>query len=328
MVDQSKGVGRPPDDRWKHVYELVATAPSQTMYPPDYRCLDGVVDFHMHVGFARIDPVAQLKHASRSGMRGIVFKISQFPTVELARTTSQVVREWAEREGVRPAEAFGGLVLGPMVGGINLLLARRIIKIGGRVIWLPVLESAHHLEQALGLPREEARRRGTFVLNGGRLMPAVVELIKIVADADAALSLGHLSPEEMMAVSEEVDKVGFKKGFVDHPFNPALQLSEQNLYDLVRAGLNLNWTLFELSQWCGIDPRDLAHVTRKVGSDRVTLSTDTGLGLPDSVEGMRSMVETFRILGFEAEEMQKMAGLNACRLLGVEPYRPLGDKAA
>lgn len=211
--------------------------------------------------------------------------------------------------------------MGPMVGGINLLLARRIIKIGGRVIWLPVLESAQHLEQALGLSREEARRRGTYVLNGGRLIPEVVELVKIVADADVALSLGHLGPEEMMAVAEEIDKVGFKKGFVDHPFDPPLQLSEQNVYDLVRAGLNLNWTLFELSHWVGIDPRDLVHVTRKVGPDRVTLSTDACFAvLPDSVEGMRLMVETFRIFGFEAEEMRKMQGLNACRLLGVEPY--------
>ena len=68
MSDQDQGVGRPPDDRWKYAYELVGTAPTETMYPPDYRRLDGVVDFHMHVGFARIDPVAQLKLASRAGM--------------------------------------------------------------------------------------------------------------------------------------------------------------------------------------------------------------------------------------------------------------------
>lgn len=317
----NKGIGRPPDDRWKHAYELIAALPSETMYPPDYRRLDGVVDFHMHVGFGRIDPVAQLKLASQAGMRGIVFKISQLPTVELARTTSQVVREWAELEGLRPAEAFGGLVLGPMVGGINLRLARRIIAIGGRVIWLPVLESAQHLEQARGLSRKEARRQGIYVLAGGRLIPEVVELVKIVADADVALSLGHLGPEEMMAVAEEIDKAGFKKGFVDHPLDPPLQLSEQNLYDLVRAGLHLNWTLFELSQWCGIDPRAMAQITRKVGPDRVTLSTDAFFAAtPDSVEGMRLMVETFRLFGFDAGEMRKMQGLNACRLLGAEPY--------
>ncbi len=246
--------------------------------------------------------------------------------MELARTTSQTVREWAEREGVRPAEAFGGVVMGPMVGGINLLLARRIIKVGGRVIWLPVLESAQHLEQALGLPRKEAGRRGIYILNGGRLIPEVVELVKIVADADVALSLGHLSPEEMIAVAEEIDQADFKKGFVDHPFNPPLGLSEQNVYDLVRAGLHLNWTLWELSHWVGIDPRALMKVTRKVGADHVTLSTDACYApLSDSVEGMRLIVETFRLFGFDAEAMRKMQCLNACRLLGVEPYPPLGD---
>jgi hypothetical protein len=216
-----------------------------------------------------------------------------------------------------------------MVGGINLRLARRVIQIGGRVMWLPVLESAQHLEQARGLPRDEARRQGIYVLNGGRLIPEVVELVKIVADANVALSLGHLGPEEMMAVAEEIDKTGFKKGFVDHPFDPPLQLSEQNLYDLVRAGLSLNWTFFELSQWCGIDPRAMEYVTRKVGPDRVTLSSDAFCAAaPDSVEGMRLLVETFRLFGFNADEMRKMQCLNACRLLGVEPYPALGDSGA
>ncbi len=325
MSEQDEGLGRPPDDRWKLGYELVANYPSETNYPPDYRQLDNAVDMHMHVGFSRLDPVAQLKLASRAGMRGIVFKISQFPTAELARTTTEVVREWAEREGVRPAEAFGGLVLGPMVGGINLLLARRIIKIGGRIIWLPVLESARHLEYARGLSHEEAQRKGTSILNGGRLIPEVVELVKMVADTDVALSLGHQGPEEMMAVAEEIDKAGYQKGFVDHPFNPPLGLSAQNLYDLARAGLHLNWTYWELSHWVAIDPRAMAQVTRKVGTDKAILSTDACFApAPDSVEGMRLMVEIFRALGFGAEEVLKMKSLNACRLLGIEPYPPSG----
>ncbi len=70
MLEQ--GVRRPSDDRWKYTYEMLAALQSEIMYPPDYRRLDGVVDFHMHVGFARIDPVGQLKLASRSGMRGLV----------------------------------------------------------------------------------------------------------------------------------------------------------------------------------------------------------------------------------------------------------------
>ncbi len=323
-MEQGKGVGRPPDDRWKYAYEMVAVVRPETVSPPGYHVLDGVVDFHMHVGSARMDPLPQLKLASRAGMRGMVFKISQFPTVELARTTSQAVKEWAEKEGVRPAEAFGGLVLGNMVGGINLRLVRRVIAIGARVIWLPVLESAQHLEQALGVPRDEARRQGIYVLDGGHLKPEVAELVKIVADADVALSLGHLGAEEMMAVAEEIEKRGYRKGFVDHPFDPPLQLSEQNVYDLVRAGLNVNWTFFEMSQWCGIDPRALEHVTRKVGPDRVTLSSDAFFAAaPDSVEGMRLIIETFRLFGFNDAEMQKMQALNACRLLGVDPYPPL-----
>ena len=71
MPNQGQGVGRPPDDRWKYGYELVASFPSETMYPPDYRHLEGVIDFHMHVGFSRIDPMSQLLTGSLPGVKPV-----------------------------------------------------------------------------------------------------------------------------------------------------------------------------------------------------------------------------------------------------------------
>src|SRR5690606_22875813 len=155
----SRVTGGPPDDRYTLLYELVANYPFETMFPPDYGILQGAVDPHMHIGQRRIDPVAQLKQATRAGRRGVVFKNAQISTVDVAHTASRVVAEWAEMEGLEPAEAFGAVVLGTMTGGINLDLVRYVIQAGGKVVWLPVLTSAQHLEKALRLPRQEARRR-------------------------------------------------------------------------------------------------------------------------------------------------------------------------
>lgn len=319
----TRPVGAPPDDRFKFAYEQVANYPSETMFPPyDDSVLKGTVDFHVHAGKRRIDPVAQMKHASRAGMRAVVFKNAQNATVDLARTTNLIVQEWCEAQAVEPAEAFGGVVLGTLTGGVNVELVRYQVGLGAKIVWLPVLTSAQHLEKARGLPREEALRRGVRVIEGGKLLPEVVDVIRIVADADVVLSLGHLSPEEMRAVAEEVERQGYRKAIVDHPFDPPLELTEQDLYDLVRAGLTLNFTWFELSQFVGIDPRDVGVIAKNAGVGRVILSSDGCLPIfPDSVESLRMLGHTMAVLGFDASQVEAMRSLNSCALLNIEPTR-------
>jgi hypothetical protein len=45
---------------------------------------------------------------------------------------------------------------------------------------------------------------------------------------------------------------------------------------------------------------------------------------PTPVEGFRSVIRLCLDMGYEPEEVRKMTGLNACRLMGIDPTPPTG----
>src|SRR2546430_11237807 len=52
---------------------------------------------------------------------------------------------------------------------------------------------------------EEARKTGVYVLDDhGRLLPVVKDVVRLCADRGVSLSLGHLSPQEMEAIVDEM----------------------------------------------------------------------------------------------------------------------------
>lgn len=309
-----------PDDRFRFEYEMIRSYRFPTVYPPDLSHVKDVVDFHMHVGAGRIDPIAQTKHASEAGMRAIVFKESAMPSVEIARITNEVVAEWAEGRGFRPTECFGGIVLDKPLGGINVGALKMALRHGAKVVWMPVLQSAHHLATAFQLPKAQAKAQGVSVLDAnGKLSDAVREVIELAAEHDAILSCGHQSPREILALAEEMQRVNFKKGVVDHPLHPLMCLSRNDINALADQGLYLNLTYAEMSQFVGVSPLHFRDIIRDVGVKQVVVSSDAGSGVfPDSVECMRIMKFTFGALGLSDSEMGMMMKSTSCKLLGIE----------
>lgn len=308
------------DSRFHFEYEMVRDVRFPTMYPPALGFVEGMVDFHLHVGAGRTDPVALARHASRAKMRGLVFKDSAMPTVETARLTNEAVAAWAETVAEQPVECFGGIVLDKPMGGINVQAARHWLQHGARVVWLPVLQAANHLQTALQMPEDEARRLGIYVLDGnGRLLDAVREVVGLIAEYDAILSFAHLSRREMYAVAEEVQRCGLRRAVIDHPLHPLLGLGVEDLKGFAAAGIFLNLTYVEMSPFVGVDPRHFADVIRWVGVERVAISTDSGSAVfPDSVECMRLMRFTLAALGFDEHALGVMMSHNAKSLLKLD----------
>ena len=71
-------------------------------------------------------------------------------------------------------------------------------------------------------------------------------------------------------------KIGFKKGVVDHPFSPFVNLTIEEMKEAGAAGLWLNFTFDELSPLLGIDPANMYKAIRTVGPEHCTLSSDAG----------------------------------------------------
>ena len=168
------------------------------------------------------------------------------------------------------------------------------------------------------MPWEEALKLGHYLLDErGRLKPAIREIIHLVADRGAALFFGHATHAEIFAMAEEVDKLGFRRAVVDHPFSPFVDLTVEQMQQVARVGIYLNFTYDEISPLLGVDPYRMYQAIRSIGVEQVTLSSDAGEPLfPNSVECMRMMRAYMRAFGLTAEEIHHVTTANPLAVVG------------
>src|SRR4029450_11827637 len=127
------------------------------------------------------------------------------------------------------------------------------------------------------MPEDEARKIGYTVIDEhGQLLPDVRDIIHLAADRGAALSFAHGTHEELWAMAEEVEKIGFDRAFVDHPFSPFVDLTVDEMKQFANAGIWLNFTYDELSPLLGVDPARMYDAIREAGPEPFTLSGDAG----------------------------------------------------
>lgn len=113
-------------------------------------------------------------------------------------------------------------------------------------------------------------------------------------------------------------KIGFKKGVVDHPFSPFVNLTIEEMTQAAAAGLWLNFTYDELSPLLGIDPARMYQAIRTVGPEHCTLSSDAGEPLfPNSVESLRLLRGHMTAFGCTPDEIDTMCTVNPSFIVGL-----------
>src|SRR5437763_11557739 len=147
--------------------------------------LDGVIDIHAHAdpdSMARsIDAIDLAKLAKSRGMRGLVLKNHYEGTASLA---------YLVRKEVAGIEAFGGIDLNLTVGGINPAAVERMTMVTGgwgRVVGMPTFDAENQVRYA------KENRPFVSVSRDGQLLPAVKEVIGIIAKHNLVLATGHSS---------------------------------------------------------------------------------------------------------------------------------------
>ena len=167
--------------------------------------LKGIIDTHIHtnpdVRVRRLSDIALAKEAKRVGAAAIVIKSHVVPTMDRASVAEEAV------PGVR---VFGGLTLNPPVGGFNKEAVGIALRMGAKVIWLPTSYSANDM-------RHQGKSGGLEAVVDGQVVPALVEIFKLMAKADVILGTGHLSAYDCRVVVEEAKKQGIQKIIVNHP---------------------------------------------------------------------------------------------------------------
>ena len=313
------------------------------VFPPNVPGVVDAIDIHCHAHEGQQDALALARLASESGMRGILFKTigaisGEYQPMRAVDMVRDALSEWAGESGVTPIECWAGYGVTmdnklPSIEKLQRNLADGVVavwlpvfnhantynKVGARTVWIdPKGDPKGHTRP---LPWEEALKHGHYMLDErGRLKPLYDEIVRVVADHGAALFFGHATHPEIWALAELVDKLGFRRAVVDHPFSPFVDLTVDQMKELTRAGIYMNFTYDELSPLLGVDPKRMYDAIRAIGVDRVTLSSDAGEPLfPHSVECIRLIKGYMEAFGLDSDELATVSSHNPAKIVGLEP---------
>ncbi len=271
--------------------------------------------------------LALAQYASESGMRAILYKtiVGGNQPAEALRRIREPLHRWCDEEGITPIEAKVGWQVARGQQPISAADTAQYLADGSvGAVWMPIFNSINTLTKiGVGsqgpMPEEEARKIGFTVIDEhGRLLPDVRDIIHLVADRGVALSFAHGTHAELWAMAEEVEKIGFDRAIVDHPFSPFVNLTDDMLKDFARAGIWLNFTYDEISPLLGVDPARMYDAIRMVGPEHCTLSSDAGEPLfPNTVECMRLIRGYMRAFGLTEDEIKLVSETNPAKVMGL-----------
>jgi hypothetical protein len=327
----------PTKARYVKSYAIRRAYSEQVQCPPDVPGVQDAIDIHCHAHEGQQDALSLAKHASKQGMRGILYKtiVGRQNPVEAVGRVQEAVNRWCEAEQIEPIQCWSGYNVAPTGKPPSAAAVREQLDAGVTAVWMPVAMHANTLNQVGGkpmwwgaskdpfeqvppMPWEEALKRGHYLLDEhGRLKEEIREIIRMVADYGRALSFAHATHAEVFAMAEEVDKAGLKRAFSDHPFSPFVDLSVEQMQQLARVGIYMNFTFDEISPLLGVDPYRMYEAIRAVGVEHVTLSSDAGEPLfPNSVECMRLMRAYMRAFGLTEDELRQVTTVNPAAIVG------------
>ncbi len=275
------------------------------------RLLAGSIDIHVHHlpddRPRSIDAIDVARLAKARGMRAIVLKNHYESTAGLAYVVRKVV------PGI---EVFGGIDLNLTVGGINPAAVDHMARVSGgfgRFVWMPTFDAENQVRVSGG------SGPGVSVARNGELLPAVKEVIALIAKHRLVLATGHSSAAEVLMLLREGRRQGVERMVVTHAtFTPVLMTVPQ-MQEAAKLG-----ALLEFVGGAPIGDRAAARIDamadamRRVGPEFIVVSSDLGqAGNPLPPDGFGAFLAALRARGFSEQQIDRMARQNPARLLGL-----------
>jgi len=290
----------------------------------------GGFDPHVHVApdftERRVSDLELAARCREVGLAGFVLKSHYTATAERAAVVSAAV------PGVR---ALGAIVCNHAVGGLNATAVEVAAREGARIVWLPTVSAPGefaHVEASgaagnvpvwvrfeLELRAAGAAPRAVPVVGeDGRPLPALLEVLEVVAAHRLVLATGHLSRDEIFAVVEAAVAAGVETIVVTHPEFPSQRISPADQLALAERGALMERTL--TTPYTGkCSWEQVFEATRAVGAERTVWGSDLGQVFNPPVEdGLALLADAFLQAGFSEDEVRAMAVDNTRRLAGVE----------
>ncbi|MGH9720649.1 MAG: DUF6282 family protein [Bryobacteraceae bacterium] len=272
----------------------------------------GVVDIHVHSDPdsvpRSIDAIDAAKLAKSRGMRALLLKNHYEPTASLA---------YLVRKEVPGIEAIGGIALNLTVGGVNPAAVDRMTRVKGgwgRVVWMPTFDAENQVRFS------KENRPFASVSQNGRLLPAVLEVLSIIAKNKLTLATGHSTPAEGLMLIRAAKQAGVSRIVVTHAMLAPVQMNVAQMKEAASLGAYIEFVYNAL-----IGPNksfsiaEYAAAMRAVGVEYCITSSDLGqAGNPLHPDGLEAFFKGLRGEGFTAAEVDRMSKTNPARLLGLE----------
>ncbi len=285
------------------------------------RLVKGSIDVHSHGGsepyerFALEDDI--VKDYTRHGMRAIVIKTCYTPSASRVALMQRVADEYAEKNDLTPVQVFGGITLNYPVGGLNPRAVKNCLGFPGfKYVWLPM----HDADLQYRIAFNDHSGSGISLLENGKVVPPLREILKIVADNDLVLATGHYPYCESMPVLEEALKLGVRRIEVIHPTILHSKWTIDQMKEGARQGIKFSLTGLVLGCYIDIEGQDYIYrYVKEVGPEHFVFGSDYGQKhfLPH-MEGIRYSVRTMLAFGLTEEDITTIMKKNTARLIGLE----------
>jgi len=290
--------------------------------PPLTSPIEGMIDFHVHSSpdvFGRaIDDNEVARKAVEARMGALVLKNHVMETGARAFLAKRHV------EGKIPI--FGGIVLnGPY--GVNPEAVQWMWRMEGglgKVVWLPTFDADNHVKTFKDAPE------GIKVVDGqGKVLPAVIEVMKICAKQNLILCTGHSSGSEALALVKQAKDVGVKHVVVTHAMFTVNNMSMEQIkqaasmgakieIDFLGALMGPNAHMAWMRHWKNVSVKDNANMIKEIGPQNVMMGSDLGqTGNPSHIDGLKAMVAGLKADGLTDAQIKMVARDNAAAMLGL-----------
>ena len=282
--------------------------------------LAGVCDIHIHClpdTRARcIDELTLARQAKVAGYRALMYKSNDWSCHDRAYLIRQALPEF---------EVFGSLCMNRVHGDkVNVFAAEQAIKTTGslcRCIWMPTLSAAYQ-HQCDKLPGP-----GIPVLDPqGNVLPEVVRVMELCAEADIIFASGHSAPQESLILARKAKEIGVKKFVVTHVNSLIWKLTRDQILQAVDLGAFVEYCYLPRLWGPGTGNPQFERQSHEEFLDYVRtipersfISTDLGQqGNPNPITGMRTCIRELSGAEISQRDIDLLVRTNPAHLIGLD----------
>lgn len=282
--------------------------------------LQGVSDIHIHAmpdsTERAINELEFARQAKEAGYRSVMFKSNDFSCHD---------RAYLIREAVPDFDVFGSLCLNKVYGDkVNPYTVQKAVQTTGnflRCVWMPTLDAVYQYQY---LKRED---RGVPVLSDThKVLPEVVKVMEICADADIIFATGHSSPQEVKALAKKANEIGLKKFVATHVNSNIWKHTHGQILELVELGAYVELCYITNLWGAGTALANFERMSEKEFTDFATLipertfiSTDLGQkGMPNPIDGMHQCISMLQKNNVPQATIDILVRTNPAYLVGID----------